>query len=354
MSLFTKKILNWYDIHKEDFPWRITKDPYKIWLSEIMLQQTQVKTVIPFYNKWIKKFPTIYDVAKASDQDLFKHWEGLGYYNRVNNFRQACISIIKFYNGKIPQDKFELIKLKGIGEYTSSAIASIAFNKVNHVIDGNVKRVMARVLCLPDYSKQSLNQIDTFLINNIDQKRPGAFNQSLMDLGRDICKSSTPLCLQCPINFKCQSYHTQKTDKYPIKHKLKNKLPHYKIGVGVIWHKNKILITKRKKNTLLGGLWEFPGGKMMKNESIKQCIKREIMEELNIKVDVSKFIVKVKHKYSHFTITLYAHHCFYKDGKINCTSADDWKWIKSNAFSKYPFPKANHYIFPHILKSEAA
>jgi len=351
---FTKTILFWYYDNKKDFPWRLTKDPYKIWISEIMLQQTQVNTVIPFYQNWIKKFPTVYDVADASDEVLFKYWEGLGYYNRVNNFRAACNEIIEFNNGVIPQTKLELMNLKGIGDYTSSAIASIAFKKKHYAIDGNVKRIMARVLCLKDFSKLSFNKMDNFLSNNIDSKNPGDFNQALMDLGREVCKAKKPLCESCPISSICRAYLMGKTKNYPVMNKKKSKPPHYTIGVGVIWRNNKILITKRKKNVLLGGLWEFPGGKKIKKESITNCIKREILEELSINVDVSNFIIKVNHKYSHFGITLHAHHCFYKTGDIICNSADDWKWIRPNQLAQFPFPKANHYIFPYILNQKVA
>ena len=352
MTDFTNNILKWYNQNHILFPWRETSDPYKIWLSEIMLQQTQVQTVIPFYNRWIKKFPTIYDVAKSSDEELFKYWEGLGYYNRANNFREACIQVINQYNGEIPDNKIDLLQLKGIGDYTSSAISSIAFNKPNYVIDGNVKRIMARILCLPDYSKTSFNKINKFLITNINKNKPGDFNQSLMDLGREICKPKNPICKDCPISFSCKSYLTNQVSKYPINNKPKSIKPHYKVGVGIIWNKNKILITKRKKNGLLGGLWEFPGGKVLNNESITKCIHREIKEELNIQVNVEAFITNIKHQYSHFSIDLYAHHCFYNGGKIKCTSADDWKWVSPKMFSKYPFPKANHYIFPHILDKQ--
>ncbi len=351
---FTQAILSWYYKNKEDFPWRLTNDPYKIWISEIMLQQTQVKTVIPFYQNWVKKFPTIYDVASAPDEVLFKYWEGLGYYNRVNNFRIACNEIIKSYNGVIPQTKSELMDLKGIGDYTSSAIASIAFKKNNYVVDGNVKRIMARILCLKDFSKPSVKKMDKFLSANIDSTNPGDFNQSLMDLGRSICKPRKPLCKSCPISSACKSYLNNNTHKYPILKKKKNKLPHYEIGVGIIWHNNKVLITKRKKNALLGGLWEFPGGKVMKNESIQNCIKREISEELSINVKVSSFITEVNHRYSHFSINLHAYHCFYKNGDIVCNAADDWKWISISQLNQFPFPKANHYIFPHLLNQEVA
>lgn len=351
---FQKKILSWYRKNKVEFPWRLTNDPYKIWVSEIMLQQTQVTTVIPFYNNWIQKFPTLNDVANASDDDLFKYWEGLGYYNRVNNFRAACNEVIKKYNGKVPSEKVELMQLKGIGDYTSSAIASIAFNKKNYVIDGNVKRVMSRILCLKDYSKVSMHKLSNFLSENICKNNPGDFNQGLMDLGRNICKPKNPDCNICPVEFSCQAKADDSIFLYPKTKPKKKKSPHYNVGVGIIWREGKILITKRKKNTLLGGLWEFPGGKKNVKESIKECIKREIFEELEIEVEVLNFITTVEHKYSHFSITLHAYNCSFAKGKIKCNSADAWQWIKPHQLDTLPFPKANHYIFPHILDKGVA
>ncbi len=352
--MFSKKILLWYNKNKIEFPWRLTNDPYKIWVSEIMLQQTQVTTVIPYFNKWIKKFPTLNDVAKASDEDLFKYWEGLGYYNRVNNFRIACNEVIKKFNGKVPSNKVDLMQLKGIGDYTSSAIASIAFNKKNYVIDGNVKRIMSRVLCLKDYSKSSMERLSIFLLENMSQKNPGDFNQGLMDLGRNICKPKNPECNSCPIDSSCQAYLTKSIKLYPTPKPKPKKNPHYIVGIGIIWKDNEILITKRKKNTLLGGLWEFPGGKKKTSETIKSCIKREILEELEIDIEVLNFITRVKHKYSHFSITLHAYNCSFNNGNIKCNAADAWKWIKPNQLKTLPFPKANHYIFPYILDKGVA
>ena len=351
MMSFTDSLLYWYNKNKKLFPWRKIKDPYKIWVSEIMLQQTQVQTVIPFYNKWVLKFPNIESVSKAGDNELFKYWEGLGYYQRVQNLRKACIQILENYDGSIPSNKNDLMNLKGVGDYTASAIASIAFNKKHHVIDGNVKRIMSRLLCLPHFLSKSMSKINKFLSEHISDKSPGDFNQALMDLGREICTPKSPQCLKCPISDYCKSHLMNKVSKYPIKNNNKKIFPHYDIGIGVIWHEDKILITKRKKSGLLGGLWEFPGGKIRPTETKEACIKREIKEELNIDIDISNFIAKVIHKYSHFGISLYAYHCHYKGGIIRCNSADNFKWIKSNNFSDYPFPKANHYLFPHITNS---
>ena len=346
MNKFSCSLLEWYDNNAEIFPWRETNDPYKIWVSEIMLQQTQVKTVIPYYNKWVKKFPTFKDVAKASDDQIFKCWEGLGYYKRVNHLREACISIKN--NKCLPKTKKDLLELKGIGDYTASAVASIAFNEVEPVIDVNVKRVMARILSLSNFKTASIKKIYKYLLNKICIDRPGDFNQALMDFGRNICTPTKPLCQVCIISEYCKSFKDNTVNKFPIKIKTKKLLPHYNIGIAVIWNNNKILITKRKKNTLLGGLWEFPGGKIENNELVIDCIKREIKEELNINIEVKDFIIKVKHRYSHFSITLFVHHCNYLNGTVECLASDAFKWINPNSFDKYPFPKANHYIFPEI------
>jgi len=351
MDSFSTALIDWYDNKNYSFPWRETSNPYHIWISEIMLQQTQVTTVIPFYKSWINKFPTLHHVAKASDEEIFKYWEGLGYYQRAANLRDACITIINQYNAQIPNTKEELLKLKGIGDYTASAIASIAFGAPHPAIDGNLKRIIARLLCLPDLKKKSLNKVESFLIKEINHKRAGDFNQALMDLGRTICKPKLPKCDSCPISMFCLSFKNKTTHLFPIKKSTKKIIPHYNIGVGVIWHNDKILITKRKKNQLLGGLWEFPGGKIENNESVSHCIKREAKEELGIKIKVQKFITTVQHKYSHFHITLHAYHCKYLSGKVQKIEIDDWEWIHPKSVENYPFPRANHYIFPEILNN---
>ena len=348
---FSNILLKWYDKQNIKFPWRNISNPYHIWVSEIMLQQTQVKTVIPYFEKWIKNFPTIESVANANDEEIFKNWEGLGYYKRALNLRQACIEIMN-NEGLLYSTSDQLIKLKGIGDYTASAIASIAFNEVTPAVDGNVKRIMSRLLCIDQTKAKSNIKIKEILNKNISQMRPGDFNQALMDLGRTICIPKNPNCISCPINSICKAYKTEKVECYPIKSNKIKKLPHHNIGVGIVWNKNKLLITKRKKNQLLGGLWEFPGGKVKNNESIKNCIKREIKEELDIQVSVKSYITKVKHQYSHFKITLYVYNCTFISGELKCVEVDDWKWINTSEFDKYPFPKANHHIFPKLQNKE--
>ena len=344
----TNKLLFWYDNNKQPMPWRDDGDIYHIWLSEIMLQQTQINTVIPYYKKWLKKFSNIHDVANASEDDILKLWEGLGYYSRALNFHHACKTIIKLYDGKIPKNEF--IKLKGVGPYIDAAVRSIGYNDIIPTIDGNVNRVVARLLCLQQEPQKERKKIYTFLMNIIDNKRSGDFNQAMMDLGRNICKPKNPKCIKCPINIICKAYKKESVSLYPIKPKSK-KIPNIKVAVGVIWNKNSILITKRKSSGLLGGLWEFPGGKVNADETSEECVVREIYEETGVTVELKSFIVNIKHQYSHFSISLDSFHCLYKSGTPKPKQCSDVKWIKPHEVSKFPFPKANHKFMNHIPNS---
>ena len=343
----TNKLLFWYNNHKMPMPWRDDKNIYHIWLSEIMLQQTQIATVIPYYHKWLKKFPDIIDVAKANENEILKIWEGLGYYSRALNFHHACKKIIKSYNGIIPKDQNKFIKLKGVGKYIDAAVRSIGYNDIVPTIDGNVNRVVSRLLCLDKPPQNKYTEIYNFLISIIDRKNPGDFNQALMDLGRNICKPKKPLCQDCPIKNYCAAYQNNQISQYPIKIESK-KNPHFNIAVGVIWKGNDILITKRKLGGLLGGLWEFPGGKLNNNESSEECIIREIYEEIGIQIELKSFISNIKHQYSHFSISLDSFHCIYKYGVPKPKTASDMKWISPKEISKFAFPKANHKFINEI------
>jgi A/G-specific adenine glycosylase len=344
---FSKQLLDWYFSRERDMPWRGETDVYKIWLSEVMLQQTQVETAKPYYQRWLSKFPNTQSVADASEDEVLKLWEGLGYYARARNFKSACEWIQNENNGEIPINSDDFRQLKGVGDYIHAAVRSIAFNEVLPVIDGNVKRVVARIIELDSAPSQALNIIKKFLINEISHKSPGDFNQAIMDLGSTICKPRNPKCSECNISSFCKSYKNNTVDNYPVSEK-KRTVPHHKIAVGLIWKENKILISKRHSNAMLGGLWEFPGGKIKKGESAKECVKREIKEELSVNVSVGKKIDTIKHAYTHFTIELTAYHCQYESGEAARVDCADFKWIKTRQIDSLPFPKANHKIFNKI------
>ena len=340
-------LLEWYRTNKEKMPWRDDENIYHIWLSEIMLQQTQISTVIPYYKKWLKKFPFIHNVAESNEDTILKIWEGLGYYSRALNFHKACKTIVNRYNGVIPRNKDDFIKLKGVGKYIDSAVRSIGYGDVTPTIDGNVNRVVSRLICLNKIPQKGYNEIYNYLINIIDKKNPGDFNQALMDLGRNICKPKNPNCNQCPIANHCKAQIENIIYKYPLKAKSK-KIPHYNVAVGVVWKDDNILITRRKPDGLLGGLWEFPGGKITKNETAKNCVIREIYEETGLTVLLKSFISTIKHQYSHFSISLDAFHCAYIDGEPTSNKSSKVKWISPNDIKKFAFPKANHKFINKI------
>ncbi len=347
MTDFSISILNWYNHEKTSMPWRDEPDPYRIWLSEVMLQQTQIQTVIPYYLRWIKTLPTVRDAAESSEDVVLKLWEGLGYYARARNFRLACQTITENFDGIVPSDPIQFKQLKGVGDYITAAVQSIAFGHPLPVIDGNVRRITSRLLSLPHPPDQHYGEIMDFLTRHIGDTQPGDFNQAMMDLARDVCKPKVPLCTQCPVSCYCSAFSDQNVHRYPVKKEKKTR-PHFRVAVGVIWKDSHILVSKRKSNGLLGGLWEFPGGKIQNGESSPECIQRETLEELGIQVTVGDFIKTIQHAYTHFSISMDSYHCRFKTGEPKSIGCSDWKWIKRDELVSLAFPKANHKIFDNI------
>ena len=337
-------LLFWYNQQNFNFPWRINQHPYNIWISEIMLQQTQVEAVIPYYIKWINKYPTINDLEKASIDDLLLLWQGLGYYKRVHYILKTAQIIIKDYMGIFPHKYSELIKLPGVGDYTASMILSISFSDNGHIpIDGNIKRIMSRLYVL-SLKSGHLKNYKRYAAKYISPDNPGDSIQALMDLGREICKPQNPQCDDCPINSYCIANHTNRTNHFPVIIKKKT-VPHYQISVGLIWHKNRFIISQRNTNKLLGGLWELPGGKRKNTETALQCLKREIKEELDIEIMKIQLIGMIKHQYSHMKLSITLFECKYKSGDAKPLASQKIKWINYNHKKEFAFPRATHKLF---------
>ncbi len=341
---FSERLLHWYDREARNLPWRGTKDPYRIWLSEVMLQQTQVETVIPYYEKWLAQFPTLESVACAERDELLKVWEGLGYYSRCRNFHEACRLVKKSHSGEIPMNWSDFRALPGVGDYTAAAVLSIAFQQAHPVVDGNVRRVMARML---SYSEPTENGVALFkgrLAELLNSDRPGDFNQAMMELGSEVCKHSKPRCSDCPVARTCQSKQDGTVGKFPVK-SVKKSRPHRTVVAGIIWRGKKFLIQKRPAEGLLGGLWEFPGGKVEKGESLRDALIREIQEETGLAVEEGKKVGAVDHAYTHFSITLHLYHC----RALNCSQFHRGnqrrRWISPDERSEFAFPRATHKLF---------
>lgn len=351
-NYFSENLLQWYYLNRRDLPWRRTSDAYRIWLSEVMLQQTRVDTVIPYYHRFLKSFPTIKKLAKAEQQEVLKCWEGLGYYSRGRFFHQSAKSIIKNNGGEIPSDYDQFIELKGVGPYTAAAVLSIAFGKKYAVVDGNVIRVVTRYLGIEDdiRSSQVKNTVQDFVNDTIPSDHPGDFNQALMELGAIVCKPVAPECDNCPLSSQCVAFNLAKTNIIPYKSKAK-KIPHYDIGVGLILNQNnQLLIALRPNDGMLGGLWEFPGGKNEISEPIEETVLRELKEELGVDVKIYNKFKMIKHAYSHFKISLHAYWCSIEFGDPQPKTSQELKWVTLDEIDQYPFPKANRTLIDDLQK----
>lgn len=347
------KLLRWYRRHARDLPWRKTRDPYAIWLSEIMLQQTQVQTVVSYYERFLKRLPTVEKLARARLDTVLKLWEGLGYYSRARNLHKAAQCIMKEYQGVFPDTAEDLMRLPGIGRYTAGAIASIAFDRQEPIVDGNVRRILCRLYRIHGDTRSPalLEQLWVLAADLVPRRHPGQFNQAMMELGATLCARQSPQCPKCPLRTLCLAQLHQEQDLLPQRVPKKS-VPHQIVAIGIIFRRGKILIDKRKPEGLLGGLWEFPGGKPEAGESLKAALKREVKEELNINIRVGRHLTTVRHAYTHFTVELHAYRCHYASGTPQCLGCTDYKWITLDQLKRYAFPGANKKIFPALLEKE--
>jgi A/G-specific adenine glycosylase len=336
-----QELRSWYAQMGRDLPWRQTRDPYRIWISEIMLQQTQVKTVLPYYHRWLQTFPTLEALAAANLQQVLTPRQGLGYYARVRNLHRCAQEIVQQHGGIFPEDKKAVLALPGIGRTTAGGILSAAFNQPVAILDGNVKRVLARIIGLsvpPAKANKQLWQLSETLL---DPQHPRDFNQAMMDLGATVCTPQNPSCLLCPWQKHCHAFKFNLQSEIPMS-ETRSPIPHKLIGVAVIWNsRHEILIDQRKQDGLLGGLWEFPGGKIEPGETVAACIQREIREELGIEIEVGDHLITVDHAYSHFRVSLHVHHCRHVKGVPQPLECDRVRWVTLDELDQFPFPKAN-------------
>ncbi len=343
---FAPALLAWYDRAAADLPWRRSGDPYHIWLSEIMLQQTQVETVIPYYERFLAAFPTVEALAAAPLAAVLKLWEGLGYYSRARSLHRAARIVVSDLGGRLPTTADGLRQLPGIGPYTAGAVASIAFGQRVPVLDGNVIRVFARLTDLDADVSQPQVRADLWALAArwLPAERPGDYNQALMELGRTVCKPRAPLCESCPLQTHCRAYAAGTQASRPVKAR-RTPIPHYDVTAGLIWNASgRLLIAQRPLDGLLGGLWEFPGGKREPGETLEDCLRRELREELAIEVEVGELFTVVRHAFTHFKITLHAFSCRYVSGPPQAIGARAWAWAAPEQLDAYTFGRADREV----------
>jgi A/G-specific adenine glycosylase len=345
-------LLRWFAQNARDLPWRRTGDPYAIWVSEIMLQQTRVSTALPYYERFLKRFPTVEKLARARVDTVLKLWEGLGYYSRARNMHLAAKEIVARFNGQLPQTAAELLTLPGIGRYTAGAIASTAFGRREPLVDGNVERVLCRLFRVRGSPRENTvrKRLWTIAAELLPSDNVGQFNQALMELGSEVCTPRNPRCEDCPVRGACEARLHNEQGSLPTS-TPKKPLPRHAVVVGVIHSKGRILIDKRKPEGLLGGLWEFPGGKRRPHESLEAALRREVREELAIRVRVGRRLAVVDHTYSHFCVRMHAFECTYLAGRPRCITCAGFKWVRPQDLGRYAFPAANNKII-QILRCQ--
>lgn len=354
-----RALVRWYLRVRRDLPWRRTRDPYRIWVSEVLLQQTQATTVQPYYRRFVKAFPSVAALAAASLAAVLKAWEGCGYYARARNLHRAARQIIAD-GGTLPLTAEQWRQLPGIGRYTAAAIASIAFNEPVSVVDGNVERVLTRLLgerrdvksvaVQKRLRKTAQGVMDVAVSAGLP---PGDVNQALMELGATVCMPRRAVCSQCPLRRGCRA-RARLTDVTVLPKKRAAKpLPHYDIGAALIRQGGKLLITQRPPHGLLGGLWEFPGGKQHADETLPECVRREIREELGVEIAVGELFARVRHAYSHFHITLHVYECRLERGRLRRIGVADFRWVLPRQLNEFAFPKADRVIIERLHDSKS-
>jgi A/G-specific adenine glycosylase len=310
-----------------------------------MLQQTRVETVLPYYERWMAKFPTLASLAQASQQEVLSAWEGLGYYSRARNLHRAAQFVVSELEGQFPQDVKNLRRLPGIGRYTAGAIASIAFGKDEPALDGNIRRVLARVFDVrqPARSKESEARLWQLLASHLPAGQAGEYNQALMDLGSIICTPQQPDCPACPLTKICQANSLGVQTERPVK-LAKKPIPHHIVSSAIIHRTEQVLIAQRPQDGLLGGLWEFPGGKIKPGEDLVTGLKREICEELGVDIDIGTEYGVYHHAYTHFRVTLHAFLCKLNGSQPQNLYHTNLAWIDLPSLADYPMGKIDRQI----------
>jgi A/G-specific adenine glycosylase len=343
---FQQSLLNWYSENKRTLPWRLNQDPYRVWVSEIMLQQTRVDTVIPYFERFTTLFPTLQDLADADEEQVLKAWEGLGYYSRVRNLQTAVKEVCAAYGGKVPNDPREISSLKGVGPYTAGAVLSIAYGIPEPAVDGNVMRVLSRILLIEeDISKPKTRLIFESAVRElISHEDPSSFNQGLMELGALICTPKSPACLLCPMRDLCKGFEAGKQNELPVKlGKTKVRKANMAAGI-IVGSDGRVLIHKRPSEGLLANMWEFPNTEYIqaKKDAETNALSDYVEENISAKAIFDEKTGYIEHVFSHLKWEINVW-----QGKLISepeTLPADWRWATVAELENYPFPVSHQKI----------
>jgi A/G-specific adenine glycosylase len=343
-SSLRPRLLAWYDTARRDLPWRAASgevpDPYRVWLSEVMLQQTRVETVRPYYARWLERFPTVEVLAAAPLDDVLKAWEGLGYYSRARNFHRAVQEVASMHGGRVPGEPEAFRALPGVGRYTAGAVMSIAFGREEPVVDGNVRRVFARWTDDPAPADDALWRMAAALVPG---ERPGDVNQAVMELGATVCTPRNPRCGHCPVRDLCAAFAAGTQNERPAPKKAKP-LPHEDTAVPVIQRDGDVLLVRRPVTARLGGMWAFPQAIRHPGESIATAAERAALEGLDVAVRAGEAVASVDHVFTHVRATYHAVRCTVLSGDPSALRYDDFAWVPWARIGDYALPVAQKRI----------
>ncbi|GMW00800.1 MAG: A/G-specific adenine glycosylase [Candidatus Hydrogenedentota bacterium] len=344
-----RKLLAWYRREARTLPWRGTKDPYSVWLSEVIFQQTRIEQGTPYFERFIARFPTVQSLADAREDDVLKLWEGLGYYSRARNLHRASKIIAYERHGRFPSSAAEWLEIPGVGRYTAGAIASIAYSERTPVVDGNVIRVLTRLhdIDTPADSSGTIETLWRLAGDLVPVRNPGDFNQALMELGSNVCTPRAPVCGDCPVASHCKARARGVQLERPVRREKKPP-PHYDMVAAVIVSEGKYFIAKRPPNGLLGGLWEFPGNQVVSGENHSIALRRTGRDLLGVTLRPGRLVACVSHAYSHFRVTVNAYRCFVSKGQPSPCWHTESRWVSPDEFAHFAFPKANLKILPML------
>lgn len=356
-SKLQQALLIWFDKNQRDLPWRHNYEPYQIWISEIMAQQTQMDRVVKYHNRWMNSFPDIHSLARASEDQILKCWEGLGYYSRARNIYKTANLLIDKHNATLPKRIKTLLSLPGIGPYTASAIASIAYGEDVAVVDANIERIFARLFNIdlipgsPE-AKREYWQKATALLPKGEARN---FNQALMELGALVCLPKQPNCSVCPVATHCLALQYDLIPERPIPKKSTKTIP-IKMATGVLLHQGFVFIQQRLADDVWGALWEFPGGRMKEDETAEDTVVREYMEETELAVRVDSKITTTIHHYTRYKVTL---HCFFvslqqHESDPVLHAAQEFHWIPFEQIDQYAFPAGHRKLITFMKSNKLA
>jgi len=337
-------LLQWYDAHRRELPWRAvggaTPDPYRVWLSEVMLQQTRVETVRGYYERWLERFPTLESLAEAPLDEVLKAWEGLGYYSRARNFHRAVQAVAERHGGRVPGERDAFRALPGVGRYTAGAVMSIAFGQAEPLVDGNVRRVFARWTDDPEPADADLWRLAEALVPG---DRPGDLNQALMELGATVCTPRAPRCPACPVQRWCAAYAAGTQSERPAR-RAARAVPHEDVATAVVEDAGRLLLVRRPVDARLGGMWEFPGTVRKPGESTAAAAERGVRAGLGLEVRAGETVGVVQHAFSHLRHSYHAVRCAVAGGDARAVGWDGWAWAAPDELERYALPVAQKKI----------